>query len=69
MLPPEALVSSRPARAGAEDDTSSPVYTRWWFWTVAAVLVAGGVAGALVLRQGGTPSTNATFGTMGAHPK
>jgi tetratricopeptide (TPR) repeat protein len=65
----DALVSSGPESARDRQDTSSPIYTRWWFWTAAAVLVAGGVAGVLVLRSDGTPSATTTFGTMGADPK
>lgn len=32
---------------------SSPFYTKWWFWTIAAAGVAGTVAGVAVLSSGG----------------
>ena len=31
-----------------------PVYTRWWFWTAIGVVVAGGVAAALLIPGGTT---------------
>jgi hypothetical protein len=60
---PSALAAPPPA-AGADpliatsspggrqsDDVSPPLYTRWWFWTaVAAVVATGVVVGVLVLR-------------------
>jgi tetratricopeptide (TPR) repeat protein len=41
-----ALASEPQARPRADE---SPVYTRWWFWTIAGVVVAGGVAAALLI--------------------
>jgi len=33
---------------------SSPVYTKWWFWTVVGAVVVGGVVTAVVLSSGTT---------------
>jgi hypothetical protein len=43
-----SLVAS-PSPAQAE---SSPVYKRWWFWTLIGAAVAGGVVAAVVLSSG-----------------
>jgi hypothetical protein len=32
----------------------TPVYRRWWFWTIVGAVVAGGVAGAVLAPRGGT---------------
>jgi hypothetical protein len=46
--PGASLVAVAPASPAKE----TPVYTRWWFWTAAGALVAGGVATALVFSSG-----------------
>jgi tetratricopeptide (TPR) repeat protein len=52
---PVAAVVAPPLPARDEQ----PVYTRWWFWT-GVVVVAGGVAGALLLtRHPGAPGCSA----------
>jgi hypothetical protein len=54
-----------------EDRRSSPVYTRWWFWTAIGVAAAGGVVTALVLSSGsGTPEVSTPpFKTQRADPQ
>jgi hypothetical protein len=48
---PQAVLVS-PAATDA-DAGSAPVYKRWWFWTtIAAVAVAGGVIAALTVKPG-----------------
>lgn len=42
------VLVARPDTAGATDE-SHPVYKRWWFWTAIGVVVAGGVAAALLI--------------------
>jgi tetratricopeptide (TPR) repeat protein len=61
---PDATSSAQ----GSADQDSSPFYTRWWFWTVTAAVVAGGVATVIVLRSG-AQEPDTTFGTMAAHPR
>jgi tetratricopeptide (TPR) repeat protein len=39
---PEALVAAPSAHPS---DESSPVYTRWWFWTLAGAVAVGAAAG------------------------
>jgi hypothetical protein len=41
----------------APRDETHPVYTRWWFWTAIGVVVAGGVAAALLIPGGTTRPT------------
>jgi tetratricopeptide (TPR) repeat protein len=52
-------------RSGATpNEGSSPLYTRWWFWTTIGAVAVGGVVTALVLSSGsGTPGAATTFGT------
>lgn len=53
-----------------EDQESSPVYARWWFWTAIAAVAVGSVAAAVVLSAGsGTPTAQTTFSTMPANLK
>lgn len=41
-----------------DEETSSPVYTKWWFWTgVVVVGVAGGVGAYAATRPDGPPET------------
>jgi tetratricopeptide (TPR) repeat protein len=48
--PEGVLVSPAPA---AEPEAQAPVYKRWWFWaSVAAVVVAGGVIAATTIKPG-----------------
>jgi hypothetical protein len=42
------VLVARPDSAGATGE-SHPVYKRWWFWTAIGVVVAGGVAAALLI--------------------
>ncbi len=62
LVPVEAHAPPHPravadARIGADrgeraDGDASPLYTRWWFWTIVGVAVAGGVtAGVLLATQ------------------
>ncbi len=47
----ELVASPRPAPV-----SESPVYARWWFWTGAGAVVAGGVLTAILLSSHGTKS-------------
>jgi len=50
-LPPPAATPHLPTEPMTT--RSAPIYTRWWFWTGVAVVVAGGVT-ATVLAVSGT---------------
>ena len=50
------LLSSGPGGQPAAGE-SHPIYTRWWFWTTIGVVVAGGVAAALLIPGGVTKPT------------
>jgi hypothetical protein len=53
-----AGVAATPADAG-----KTPIYKRWWFWTVIGVVVAGGATAAGVLATRGSSSiTQSTLG-------
>lgn len=50
--PPSEALSPLPAvpqAAASERDGATPVYKRWWLWTLVGVVVAGGAATGLVL--------------------
>jgi hypothetical protein len=55
--PAATLTATAPPPA----NESHPFFTRWWFWTIVGVAVAGGVVGAIVL-SGGKPSCAAPAG-------
>jgi tetratricopeptide (TPR) repeat protein len=78
-VPTVELASSGEVQAGGGDtrtdlvaETSSPapaaspaIYQRWWFWTAAAVVVAGvGVGAYAVLSHGGNGAPGAKLGTQ-----
>jgi hypothetical protein len=43
-----------------QPDSSGPVYTKWWFWTIVGAVVVGGVVTAVVLSSGaGKPDCTA----------
>jgi hypothetical protein len=46
------------ARSPEPDPPSTPLYTRWWFWTVVGLAVAGGGAALYLTRDGSGPSTD-----------
>ena len=46
---PAAVISSPPP--STEDH---PIYTRWWFWTAAGVVVVGAVVAGIALSSGGS---------------
>jgi tetratricopeptide (TPR) repeat protein len=48
------------ARAPEPEAPSTPFYTRWWFWTLVGLAVAGGGAAVFLTRDGdgGGPSTD-----------
>jgi tetratricopeptide (TPR) repeat protein len=48
-----AVVVSSPAPGAMGAGESHPIYTRWWFWTGVAVVVAAGVLTAVALSSGG----------------
>jgi hypothetical protein len=41
-------------------EAESPVYKKWWFWTLIGAAVAGGVVAAVVLSSGGVERPNCT---------
>ena len=53
---PDVLVT---APAGGARDDSSPVYTRWWFWTLIGVAAAGAGVGIFAATGGFTKTNNA----------
>jgi len=42
----------QPGGASGETQSDQPAYTRWWFWTAAGVVVAGGVVAAVLVTRG-----------------
>jgi hypothetical protein len=50
VAPSPVLSASPPAQARVYPAERRPLYRRWWFWTAAVVLVAGGVSAALLSR-------------------
>jgi hypothetical protein len=65
-VPPPALdLSAQPAATEAPSE-ARPIYKTWWFWTGAAVVVAGAVTTAvLVARQGGSNVPETPLGNHG----
>jgi hypothetical protein len=62
--PPAAAIEIRRSpQEGAAREAPSPFYRRWWFWSAAAVALAGGVAAGIWLRAD-RDATGPTFGTM-----
>lgn len=53
--------------ADAPAPAESPVYTRWWFWTLIGAAAAGGVAAFLLTRPGDDCATGSTCTTIGPH--
>ncbi len=54
-----------------EPRVSAPVYRRWWFWTIAGVVLAGGVAGGVgagVASRRGGPTSGASDVTITLTP-
>jgi hypothetical protein len=47
--PSGALVAQAPP---PEQASSSPIYAKWWFWTIVGAVVVGGVVTAVVLGSG-----------------
>jgi hypothetical protein len=46
------------AAAPEPEPASTPFYTRWWFWSVVGLAVAGGAAALFLTRSDGGPSTD-----------
>jgi len=49
--PADATLVAQPAPAA---ERSSPIYAKWWFWTIIGVAVVGGVVAAVALSSGTT---------------
>jgi hypothetical protein len=47
---PAGALVAQPAQPQAE--SSGPVYTKWWFWTIIGVVVVGGAVTAIALSSG-----------------
>jgi tetratricopeptide (TPR) repeat protein len=60
---PNAAVVAALAAAGPSAQPA-PLYGRWWFWTAVGVVVAGGVATALLLKQGVASPHSGGLGTV-----
>jgi tetratricopeptide (TPR) repeat protein len=54
---PEALVT---APGGGAQEESSPVYTRWWFWTIVGAVAVGAGLGIAAATGAFTKTTDAT---------
>jgi hypothetical protein len=59
--PAASLTTTAPP---ASDGDSHPVYTRWWFWTIIGVAVAGGVVAAIALSGSDKPECPAGIQCM-----
>ncbi len=53
------VATPHPPGEAPSQQTSSPLYTRWWFWTGIGVVVAGGVAAAVIALSGTADPTPA----------
>jgi len=60
VLPTKGPVKEGPA-------TSTPVYQRWWFWTIIGVAVVGGTVAAILTTRGGPEVPRGTIGNV-AYP-
>jgi hypothetical protein len=54
VAPPAATVTTTAPPAGEE----APIYTKWWFWTAAGVVVAGAIVGIALASSSTTPWNN-----------
>lgn len=62
QTPPGLQVTATPPPPSDAGSEHSPLYTRWWFWTVIGVAVAGGVTTAVLLSSGKSrPDCTATI--------
>ncbi len=67
MIPYEAWVIIKADElaslaADQKEVPADPIYTRWWFWTVAGVVVAGGTAAGIgAAMMGGSESSGVTI--------
>ena len=48
---PQQPVVDRQADLQKDQAVDRPVYARWWFWSLAALVTAGGVTAALILSK------------------
>ena len=46
-------VNGRPLARTAQPATETPIYKKWWFWTIVGAVVAGAAAGTVVALQPG----------------
>jgi hypothetical protein len=44
----------KPGQGAAASDDGTPLYKRWWFWTIVGAVVVGGAATAFMLTRGGS---------------
>jgi hypothetical protein len=60
---PAPAATAAPATAPqSAPQASTPIYKKWWLWTIVGVVVVGGVVAAVVLTQGGDDTTAGTWG-------
>ncbi len=48
--PPSAALVAQPAQP--QPESSGPIYSKWWFWTIIGAVVVGGVVTAVALSSG-----------------
>jgi hypothetical protein len=68
VAPPNPVATALATAPPPAPDNQSPIYRRWWFWTGAAAIVAGGVTTALILSRPETPSVSSPFPVKRAMP-
>ncbi len=54
--PPGATLGPASSSGEGTPAASAPFYSRWWFWTAAGVVVAGGIVAAFALSGTSSPS-------------
>jgi iron complex outermembrane recepter protein len=63
---PPAPVTASASKPSLRQDLKTPVYRRWWFWTVIGVGAAGAAVGiGLGVKASRSPAFDANLGTVG----